>query len=519
MKTKNTKQAIGQNFKLNLSKTQKVAKAPAFPLKGKVAVNSLLSGLANEDNKTFTENGALTYKSTLNGVLDFFAMGAALRSRGDADVIQLFSKAFAQDKLLATKALFNTRNVRGGAGERKSFRIILKWLGDNYPDVVQKNLENVGFFGRYDDLYVLFGTKAEKAALTFIQKQLNQDVENYGKDLGISLLPKWLSSENASSAQTKAEARKIREFLGWTPKQYRKTLSALRAYANVVEVKMCANDWDSIDYSKVPSKASLVYKKAFPKHDKERYGQFIADVKAGKTKINAAAIFPYEIVGKILSYGDKSETLDVLWDALPNYLEGSDRNLLCVCDVSGSMSGNPMNVSISLGIYTAERNKGPFANYFISYSECPVLQKVVGNNIREKVANLAANPAYSTNLQAVFDMLLTTALKNKVKHSDMPAQIIVITDVEFNSTQNGNTNLQAVRSKYKAAGYECPQLVFWNVNSRQNNVPATADEKGVLLVSGCSPSVFKTLLSGKQYTPIDQMLETLNNRQYDRVVV
>ena len=511
MQTKQKLQ-IGENFVKTAPLTAKTPKQTT------AAPNTLLQSLIKQDNASLTQNGATTYKSTLSAVLDLFSMGAALRTRQGSEVVQLFVKALNEDALLTLKCLFNIRNVRGGAGERKTFRTILKFLGDNYPNLVKLNIDNIAFFGRYDDLYSLFGTKSENLALSYIQSQLNSDVENYNNDKSITLLAKWLPGENTTSNATRALGAKIRNFLGWTPKQYRKTLSALRSYSNVVEVKMSAGEWGNINYSAVPSKASLMYKDAFKKHDEVRYSAFIEAVKKGEVKINAGALFPHEIVAKVFQ-GDNSDVLDVLWDSLPNYLEDNSRNMLVVCDVSGSMTGTPMNVSLALGIYSAQHNKGPFGGYFITYSENPTLQKVVGANIREKVKCLQQTAAYSTNLQSVFDMVLKNAIQNNVDKDDMPAQIIVITDVEFNSTQNGNTNLDEARRKYAAAGYEMPCLVFWNVNSVQNNCPAKFDEKGVLLVSGASPSVFKTLLSGKQYTPVDHMLETLNAPQYDRVLV
>lgn len=514
--TTKTKKAIGNKF-VNVKSKPSPTKRKGLKSAG-LTKNPLLQSLEEEDNFTLTNNGALTYKSTLNAVLDLFAMGGALRTRPPEEVEQLFIKAFAEDSLLALKCLFNIRNVRGGAGERKTFRIILKYLGENYTDVVSKNLENISHFGRFDDFYTLFGTKSEAVALTFLKNQLDQDVENYENDKSISLLSKWLPSENTSSAATRALGNRVRTFLNWTPKQYRKTLSTLRAYSNVVEVKMSDNDWSSINYSQVPSKASLNYKKAFRKHDETRYQAFLDSVKRGETKINAGTLFPYEIIEKIFS-NHTDETLDVLWDNLPNYMEDNERNLLCVCDVSGSMAGRPMASSIALGIYTAEHNKGPFGGYFITYSEKPTLQKVVGKNIREKVNCLTATCAYNTNLQAVFDMLLDTAKQKKVKEADMPEQILILTDCELDAGQNGVVCLDTTKAKYQQAGYKCPQLVFWNLNSVKNNVMAKADNKGVLLVSGQSPSVFKTLLAGKQYTPVDQMLETLNNPQYDRVVI
>lgn len=484
--------------------------------------NPLVLALVNEDNKSVTENNALTFKSTLDAVLDFFAMSGALRTRRDDEVIQLFIKAFSQDSLLSLKVLFNLRNVRGGAGERKTFRTLLKYLGNNYSDLVIKNLSNVSFFGREDDLFVLFSTKCEKVVLEYIKDKLEKDIENYQNDKPISLLSKWLPSISTSSANSVKLANIIRRFLNWTPKQYRKTLSTLRSYLNIVEVKMSANQWFDVNYSAVPSKAALNYKDAFKKHDKFRYLAFLNDVKKGNVKINSSTLFPYEIVHKIYFNKDQSETLDSLWDALPNYMEDNTRNILCVCDVSGSMAwsgGQAMSTSIALGIYTAERNKGPFGGYFITYSQSPKLQRVTGNNIREKVACVGKMEAANTDLQAVFKMVLKTAINNNVKQGDMPEQILIISDMEFDNPQNGKTNLDVMSGQYKTAGYKMPQLVFWNVQSRNNNVPALADEGGVLLVSGSSPSVFKTLLSGKHYTPVDQMMEVLNQKMYDRVVV
>lgn len=483
--------------------------------------NTLLNSMRKTASLGRTENGALTYTTTLNSVLDFFGMGGSLRQRGEQDIENLFVKAVNEDPLLAMKCLFHVRNCRGGAGERRTFRVILRYLANNYSDLVRKNLSNIVHYGRFDDLFVLVGTKLEKDAFTFAQATLDADWKAYQKGETISLAAKWAPSVNASSKATKALARKFCAFIGKTEKQYRQALSALRKYSNVLEVTISAKEWDGIDYSKLPSKAGLNYRKAFMKHDPIGYQKFIDRVKKGEAKINASTLFPYEIVEKVSSYWsaskDDDETIDILWDALPDYMEDKSRNMLVVADVSGSMSGRPMDTSISLAIYTAERNTGPFGGYFITYSERPTLQKVVGKTIREKVRNLQSTAAYSTNLQSAFTMVLDHAVKNRVSEDEMPRQIIVITDVEFNSAQNGQTNLDAIRTKYRNAGYEMPQLVFWNVNSRQNNCPAQANDKGVLLVSGSSPSVFKTLLSGISYTPVDQMLETLNSPMYDLV--
>lgn len=309
-------------------------------------MNTLINAIANEQNVTTTENGAATLSSSLNHIVDFFGLGGALRTRTEADIVSLFSKAFATNKLTALKVLFYLRDVRGGQGERRTFRACFNWLCENYPDTAWNNFKNVCEFGRFDDLFAAHGTPVWKNVLEAIRVNWLRGESG--------LMWKWLPSENASSSKTKALATEIRKHLGISSKEYRKTLSAQRKALDIVERKMCASEWSDINYKAVPSKAALQYKDAFKKHDSYRYAQYIEDVSSGKTTINASTLYPYDIVGKAL-HGDKSKTLDVLWNALPNYMEGDFSNGLVVADVSGSMSGRPLEVSISLAMYISER--------------------------------------------------------------------------------------------------------------------------------------------------------------------
>jgi hypothetical protein len=363
-------------------------------------MNSLINAIQNKQNVTTTENGAATLISSLKCTVDFFGLGGALRTRSDEDVISLFSKAFAEDPLVAVKTLFFIRDCRSGAGERKTFRTIFNWLSKEYPEVVVKNLQNVVEFGRWDDLYSTRGTNIWKNhVLPMIQNE-------WFKGGTPSLAWKWFPSNNTSSKETRTIAEEIRSFLGISPRTYRKTLSEKRAILDIVERKMCSNNWDNINYKGVPSKAALNYKDAFDKHDHDRYQQYISDVKAGKTTINSGTLYPYDIVEKCFA-GDDSTTLDVLWNSLPDYTNGDSSNGMVVCDVSQSMAGRPMAVSISLAMYISERNNGLFKDHFITFSENPKLQKVVGNNIREKVSNLQrADWGMSTDLEAVFNLIL-----------------------------------------------------------------------------------------------------------------
>jgi hypothetical protein len=490
--------------------------------------NPFVAAMQVQSNFTVTEKGALTNKSTLSCVLDFFGAAGAIRTRSEADVIKLFSKAFAEDRLLALRTLFYIRDVRQGQGERKTFRTISKWLGQNYPDVVRKNLANIAFYGRYDDLYALVGTEVEKDAFEAIGTQLKSDLKAMKAGESVSLCAKWLKSENTSSAEARALGRKTREALELTPKKYRKILSALRKYIDVLERKLCAKDWTSINYEAVPSKASLIYRKAFGKHDQERYAAYLKSVEKGEAKINAGSIFPYEILRSILRgvSAQEQKQADLQWKAMPNWMEGNDHYGLVIADMSGSMfmSNNslPALVAISLAIYFAERNIGPFKDVWMNFSDSPSFQKLVGNTLFEKVAAMDRyNWGGTTNLQSAFDMILDTAKKNKIKQSDMPSVLYIVSDMEFDSACRGNTktNFEVMQEKFEKAGYELPRVVWWNVDSRNDNFPIRADERGTALVSGCSPSILKSLLAAKAFDPMSIVYDTVNSPRYERVVV
>jgi len=477
-------------------------------------MNTLINAIENKQNLTTTENGAATLKSTLKATVDFFGLGASLRTRTDEDVISLFSKAFAEDPLVAVKTLFYIRDIRGGQGERKTFRTCLTWLAKEYPEVATKNLQNVVEFGRWDDLFCLRGTFLWRGnALPMIREVWWSNKS--------SLMFKWLKSENTSSEDSRRIAQEIRSFLGVSPRTYRKKLSEKRAELDVVERKMCSKDWDKINYKGVPSKAALKYKGAFEKHDGVRYGQFIADVKSGKTTINAGTLYPYDIVEKCFARDD-SPTLDVLWSSLPNYSDNDSGNGIVVADVSGSMSGRPMAVSISLAMYISERNKGAFKDRFITFSDNPTLQKVVGNNIRERVSNLqSADWGMSTDLESVFDLILDTAKEHNIPAAELPSKIYIVSDMEFNQACHSpsSTLFERINQKYEQANYKCPDLVFWNVNARNTQSPIRHDQNGTCLVSGCSPSILKSLISGSIVSPEQVMLDTINVNRYSVVTV
>jgi hypothetical protein len=503
---------------------KKVSKKKVNKFAPSKSTNSLVNAMEVEDNFTLTENGALTHKSSLDSVLDWFAAGAALRTRTEADITSLFRKAFGQDQLLALKILFYFRDVRQGQGERRTFRTLLTWLANRHETVVKKNLKNVAVYGRWDDLYSLMGTSLESNVFEIFASQLKDDIKSMKAEDSVSLLAKWLKSENTSSKESRRLGYKTRVALGLTPKKYRKILSALRKYIDVLEVKMCAGEWSAIDFEKVPSKASLTYRKAFGKHDQERYAAYLNAVEKGEAKINAGAVYPYELIEKVSqAYSAQDiKTIDLMWKNMPDWLEGNEHNGLVIADTSGSMSGRPIHVAVSLALYFAQRNTGEFHNTWLNFSEDATFQKIRGNNLKEIYENISRTDwGYSTNLQAAFNLILNSAINGKVPQKDMPKVLYIVSDMEFNIACNNNsvTNFQQIKRKYESAGYEMPNVVFWNVNARNDQSPVTKHETGTALVSGCSPSILKSVLSAKQFDPMSIVLETVNNPRYDAIVV
>ena len=494
-------------------------------------MNPLLNGMKNATNYTYTENLALTHKSTMSGLLDLFAMGAAYRTRSDEDCIFLFKKAFDEDEVHALKCLFYLRDVRGGQGERRFFRVVTRWLADHQTEAMLRNLEFVPEFGRWDDLYEFIGTKLEENAFELMRKQLMLDVQCKTP----SLLAKWLKSENTSSFKSRELANKTRQAFHMNHKEYRKTLSVLRERIKVLERLMSENRWDEIEFDKIPSKAGLVYRNAFARRDmiKAKYENFVKDE---KTTVNAGTLYPYEVVAKAYNltnagyyYWNRKTDIDPVeraainkyWANLKDYFNGCTLDALCMIDTSGSMWGSeasaPINVAISIGLYAAERARGPFAGHYISFSSRPQLIETAGIDFVDKVQRIySTNLCENTNIEAAFNMVLRTAISNNCTQADLPKSIIVVSDMEFDAqrgyygSRNG-TLMENIERKWNQAGYKMPNLVYWCVQARQNNIPMTVKD-GISYVSGFSPVIFEQIMKGK--TAFDLMLDKLDSERY-----
>ncbi len=480
----------------------------------------MLQHLKNEASLRFTENGALTHTSTGSDCLDLFATIGALRSADESDILLRFVRAYTENPDLALKTLFYARDVRGGLGERRIFRVCLKWLAQNAAHSVRKNLVHVAEYGRWDDLLSLIGSPCEADVLALIQKQLQADLADLENGSEVSLLAKWLPSVNASNTQTVAHARHIASSLGWTESMYRKTLVRLRERIRILENNLREKDY-SFDYSKQPSKAMLKYRKAFFRNDAGRYSEFLNKVRCGEARLRTGTLSPYELIRPFFCSkvsDQQAHAIDTTWNAMEDFT--GDENALVVIDGSGSMYSPsepmPATVALSLGIYFAERNTGTFRNHFITFSENPQLVEIKGDTILEKLLYCSSfNEIANTNIQKVFELLLTTAVKNRVSPQEMPSTLYIISDMEFDRcVQDADqTNFEYARKVFAKAGYTLPRVVFWNVQSRNRQQPVTQNELGVALVSGCSPRLFRMVAAGR-LSPYDYMLEILGSERY-----
>lgn len=480
-----------------------------------------LDTLKTLNNQTKTINGANALKSTNSSLVDLFGSIGALRNRNPLDIETMFSQAFAEDPLLATKMLFYSRDIRGGLGERKVARILYKHLAYLHPEVIRKNLSLISHYGRWDDLLVLFDTPLFKDVAILIKTQLEEDMISETP----SLMVKWLPSINTSSVETRKAAIQLHKELGMSAKEYRQTLSCIRKKMDVLEVRMSSNDWENIQYSAVPSNAMSLYSKAFVKHDDQRFLEYIQAVKDGKENINASVLYPYNIIEKILYENDKENhaVLEEQWRHLPDYIDGDERNILVMADVSGSMAGRPMATSIGLALYFAERSKGIFAGHFMTFSQDPTLVKVTGNTLYERVMNISSAWGWNTDFEKALSLILQAAVNNRAKQKDMPETLIVVSDMQFDECHTKQddkwTFYQNMEKHYKSHGYKIPEIVFWNVNSLTNVFQTLDDYKGVKFASGQSPSVFSSVIHSVALTPYDFMIEVLESERYKDVVV
>lgn len=479
-------------------------------------MNQFVDAAVNKTTKSRkdanTANGAVSRSTTGQAHLDLFAIGGSARKENLGKVVDLFSNAYATDKVMALRLAFWIRDVRGGAGARQAFRNIFRWLSVNDAVVAEMLIPFVAEFGRWDD--VIESVPTQSHLFTVAAAALKDAI-----DSGNALAAKWTPRKGDVAVA-------LRTVWGMTPKAYRKYIVSR---TTVVETLMCSKQWNAIEFDKLPSLAGLRYQSAFSRNATKRYEEFKAKLVKGEVKINAGTLFPHNIVANIRHRVGDSTVLNAQWKALPDYLEGRSDRMLVLSDVSSSMDqtigGNvtALDVSIALGLYMSERIEGPFKDLVMTFSENPYLHKVTGVNISTRIDNLECTPwGGNTDLQKAFDAILDIALKNDVPQSDMPSTLVIVSDMEFDRCEgygSNKTNLGGIKDKYKKAGYKMPNIVFWNVVGRAGNNQAKHNADGVALVSGFSPAILGSIFSGKEDTfeinPMDVMLDAIMKERYD----
>lgn len=497
-----------------------------------------------KSEKTITENGAVGYKTSKSSLVDFNFKASSFRNQSEQEIENAFADAYNENPLMAVKLLFMTGDIRQGMGERRTFKTCLKWLAKHHKEVAEKVIGLVPEYSRWDVVVDMLGTEVDSVAFGIIRSQLETDSGNALNGQPISLLAKWLPSVNTSSQNARKKARSLCARLKMTEKQYRRRLSYLRAKLDIVETRMSANKWESICYDSVPSKANLLYRNAFMRHDGTRRREYLDSLEKGGAKINSSALFPYEIVAKYSRYDSQpDQTVEQLWKALPDYTNGKGENTLCVIDGSGSMSWHVGNtnftcedVAISLGVYFSEKMPGQFHGKYITFSANPKLVDFgTCKSLYEKIYEARRhNECENTNIYKTFRLILDTAKNHGMKQEEMPKSVLVISDMEFdgavdlgasgeNRFWNGEsfddsfkTLFETIGDEYRQAGYELPKLVFWNVCSRTGAVPLQQNKNGVILVSGFGPTIASMVLSQKN-DPYEVLLEKLNSTRYDAV--
>ena len=481
--------------------------------------------LKNETRKTYTENGAQAYNSTSNALLDLFGTIGSLRGRDKKEVELLVDEAYKADPLFATKIIFYARDIREGCGERDVFRNIIKYLADNHIEALINNIALIPEYGRWDDLYCLVGTKLESDMWEVMFHQWMKDIFDCANKRPVSLLAKWIKTPDGSSKETRKLGCLTARKLGYDNiKEFKKTLRTLRRWIDVTEVKMTANEWENIDYSKVPSNAMNKYREAFYRHDSERFEEFIDNAIIGETKINSSTLYPYDIVEKILYKREDSKVLEAQWRQLPNYVE-EGTNAIVVADVSGSMTGRPMATSIGLALYFAERNTGAYHNLFMTFSDKPSVVTLKGDTLKQRIKFInRVSWGFNTDLEKVFRKVLKIAIDNNIPQEEMVKSIIVVSDMEIDeATDDFHHNewsfYDNMRNLYAEHGYEIPNIVFWNVDSRNDVFHADATRKGVQLCSGQSINTFKQLMGCVGMTPVEMMEKVINSERYSKITI
>lgn len=498
--------------------------------------SSFANAARADSTHTYTENGATALKTTSDARLDLFAVIGALRSADDDRLYKLFENAYADDPLFTTKILFYARDIRGGLGERETFRRLLKYLAYRHPEALSSNLDLIGFYGRWDDLYSLIDTPLEEEMWFVMHRQWQLDIQAMKDGKAVSLLGKWVKTADASSEKTRKLGILTAQKLGLSVYDYKRQYRALRKHIGVIEQLMSQNRWDEIKYPEVPSRAMTLYRDAFRRHDEERFAGYLEKVANGEEKIHSGALYPYDLVKKYLNgcgvgFGRRLDpVVEAQWEQMKKDYGETLESAIVISDTSGSMfcdNNMPIASSLALGLIFASCNQGPYHNLFMEFSSRSNFIQVKGDTLIAQLCNMVSDADWgsSTNLEAAFNKILEVAVENRIRPEDMPKALIVISDMEIDEgtwgygMDRGWSFHDGMTQRFAQYGYSMPTVIYWNVNSRHDVYHVDADRPGCILVSGHSASSFKQVLKCVNMTPIEAMEEIINSERYQPVTI
>lgn len=481
--------------------------------------------LTEVNNRTFTANGSEAYISTGSYLVDFVGKISSYRKSSEDDIVKWMYLLYDENPVAARKLSFYVRDILQGMGERRIARLLWKKLAFIDPDNMKLNIKNIPTFGRFDDLYALIGTPVEADMWLFVKNQFYKDITNMNQNKPVSGLGKWLKSPNSKVKATRAMGRLTAGQIGLENRAFAQALTKLRKYLDVVELKMTDNNWNEIKYQNVPSKAALNYKTAFKKHDATRYLAFLDDVKAGKSNIKANTLYPYDIVKTFFNH-TYDDTAELLWKNLPDFITDKSKNILTVCDVSGSMNSDnytPLSTAIGLTLYLSERTESIFKNKFITFSARPELIKIPDtcDTLTSRIQfTKSRHWGYNTDLAATLDLIADAC---KLNPKDFPDSLLIITDMQFDShtTDGWNETLyEHYKNRFEKAGLTMPNIIFWNTASSNYNGAFQTNKRtaGVQYVSGMSPAIFQNVLKNLQKTPYEAVMDIINSERYSVIV-
>ena len=475
-------------------------------------------------NYTETENGDIAFESTGNACLDYFYAAGA--KRGDKrGALQLFIRAYLESPATALKLLLYTRNIKGGLGERDLFRYCLNCLGQYEPNDALKIVPYIVEYGRYDDLLCLLYTPVEDAVLKIIRKQLDEDLANKKAGKPISLLAKWLPSINTNNWSARKTARYLAYKLDMTYAEYRKMLSFLRK-GLILENNLREKDY-TFDYQSVPSAAMNNYREAFLRNDEERFKQYLIDISAGKAKMNIAVL---DIVNFIKRAGREMTDLEMrdyyetAWKQLVDESSFNSKTLV-VRDGSGSMymcpvddyHTYPIDIANAITLLAASRLKGEFADQFITFSADPeIVDLRKKKSLMDKLLYLRTfDDISNTNIEKVYQLVIDVYKRPDFKKEDAVDQIIIVSDMEFDCLEgrviagDERSTFEYFKDEFSKLGYKMPEVVFWNVDSRNGHAPVEENEQGVKLVSGATKNILGLVMTTESMDPTDFMNKVL----------